>query len=448
MYNIYTDATLKKHVAAIKKVDPEDLWKELHDVGLCFALFGAMSEALDVWRFAYSGAVPMPDPDDRTVSVYGDGAISSVCYCLKLPDISKGKPAPTYAPPRAKLEARVQSVQARERQMLTCDAWSPAANWDNPPPEMLPTALYRQARLLSYPPEPGQFSSAEPLALALLKRVLSMPADGLIPHHRALALVQAADILARQGEFAEARDFLSNWYDFVLDAGTLSISEPFVLTSLTALLCDGALSAKSSLSENARGKLVQDVVSQLKKRLSKPEPSRPTPTKYKIYVSYSQFYLEPLKPDSEFTYFQEDGESEQGFSAVPGQVAIGTPPNAGECTVEIEFKSRMPPLGKVVQAVVVPLRVSRTPVIFLRTVDDSGKKNRFDVPIGNYDVLARFYPHKLKRYEDSCLTSWSVRLTFLPAGTVGPKCFKVHGATIPSQLVIHDRNRVPVQHQN
>src|SRR5207249_7976786 len=105
-----------------------------------------------------------------------------------------------------------------------------------------------------------------------------------------------------------------------------------------------------------------------------------------IYVSYGQFYLEPLKPDMSVTYFQEDGEPEQGFSGFPSQVAIGTPANAGDCTVEVEIRATIPPLGNAVQAVAVPLSVTDPQGVFLRTVDDQGKKHRFEIPVGDYDV--------------------------------------------------------------
>src|SRR5205823_6521852 len=136
------------------------------------------------------------------------------------------------------------------------------------------------------------------------------------------------------GRIDDARNFMVQWYDCVVECGTLPVDDPFVLSNLTGLLCDGVLSTKSKLSAKTRKNLVVAVVSQLKKRLSRPEPKKPTPRKYAIYVSYGQFYLEPLKPDMSLTYFQEDGEPEQGFSAFPSQVAIGTPANAGDCTVD------------------------------------------------------------------------------------------------------------------
>jgi hypothetical protein len=267
-----------------------------------------------------------------------------------------------------------------------------------------------------------------------------MPPDSLIPSYRAQAFLLAADISVRHARIDDARNFMDQWYDCVVECGTLPVDEPFVLPNLTGLLCDGVLSAKSKLSESRRKNLVVAVVSQLMKRLSRPEPKIPTPRKYKIYVSYGQFYLEPLKPDMNVTYFQEHGEPEQGFSAFPGQVAIGTPANAGECTVEVEIRPTIPPLGNAVQAVVVPLSVTDRQGVFLRTVDDHGKKHRFEIPVGDYDVVARFFPLKVKKCESSCLSSWRAKLTFLPGGTVGAKSLKSESGTPPTEVVLHGQN--------
>src|SRR5262245_16274968 len=107
-----TDAAFKKKAKAIFKADREDLWRELHEIASFFALIGAVPEALALWEFVYSGKVPLPDPEDRTISVFGDGAISAVCYQSHRPDISKGKPAPQFAG-RDKKTALTGSLEER-----------------------------------------------------------------------------------------------------------------------------------------------------------------------------------------------------------------------------------------------------------------------------------------------------------------------------------------------
>ena len=177
---------MKERFRAARQADREDLWKELHDLGMSLALRGALQEALDLWRFAYGGAVPMPDPDDRTIHVCGDGAISAVCYCLGLPDLSKGSPPPKYVPRRAGLEKRVLALDGWAREGLTVDAWSSACDWDNPPPGLAVTAAYRRARLLA------QVAATELEALRLLRQVLEdTSAATLIPYHRSQELLLA-----------------------------------------------------------------------------------------------------------------------------------------------------------------------------------------------------------------------------------------------------------------
>ena len=155
-------------------------------------------------------------------------------------------------------------------------------------------------------------------------------------------------------------------------------------------------------------------------------------------MSYGQFYLEPKDNDLRAVYFQEQGESEQGFSAFPTQVAFGTPPNTDRCTVEVEFASKLPPLRSAVQAVAVPIDVEGPDGLYPRTVDDSGDKQRLEVPLGHYDVVARFFPARRKKdEEDTCFRSWRIILTLLPRGTVGPKCFKMPDESLPQSLVLH-----------
>jgi hypothetical protein len=144
-----------------------------------------------------------------------------------------------------------------------------------------------------------------------------------------------------------------------------------------------------------------------------------------------------LKGDPSAVYFQEDGEAEQGFSCFPRQVAFGTPDDSDECKIEVKIGKKLPTVGSAVQAVAVPLTVDPPGGLYLRTVHDSGKKMRLDVPEGEYDVLARFFPLKPKGKTASCFSSWRVALTFLPRGTVGAQCLKTPNRTPPDTLLLH-----------
>jgi hypothetical protein len=442
-----TVAAMKRRVNRLKKADREDLWKELHDIGGFFALFGATQEAISVWEFAYSGKVPFPAAKDRTIHVNGDGAISAVCYHLKLPDLSKGVPTPKYGAPGESLEKRVRALDQWTRHSITVDAWS-SCDWENPPLALTPTATYRKARLLAQPKANSKPSATERESLRLLQRLLAEAHDpaAFHPYYRLQGFLLAIDIAVRHGMHDEATRLLSQWYDYSAEMDNNStVEDAFALKTVVGLLCDGVLKDKIRLSTKARTHLVTRLVSDLAERLNRPEPSKPPQWRYSLYVSYGQFYLEPKDNDLRAVYFQEKGESEQGFSAFPTQVAFGTPPNADRCTVEVEFGSKLPPLRSAVQAVAVPLDVESPDGLYLRTVDDSGDKQRLEVPPGQYDVVARFFPARRKRAEeDTCFSSSRVVLTLLPRGTVGPKCFKMPDGCLPESSVLHrnDRSRV------
>jgi hypothetical protein len=166
----------------------------------------------------YSGKVPLPDPEDRTISVFGDGAISAVCYQLHRPDISRGKPPAQFAARHHKtvltgtLEERVVALDRRCRERITCDAWSEACNWNNPAPNLVPTATYRKARLLAQP-QGGKYASTEFDALSLLTGLFNETEAmaGLHPCYQGDAFLLASEIAVRHQRAHEAHSFLAMW---------------------------------------------------------------------------------------------------------------------------------------------------------------------------------------------------------------------------------------------
>jgi hypothetical protein len=398
-----------------------------------------------VWNFAYSDRVPLPAPGDRTISVYGDGVVAAVCHRLGLADLSGGRPPPKYVPPGAALHDRVVALDRWVRSDLTADVWSATCDWAHPGPDLLPTATYRRARALARPGPRGLPPATEVQALGLLREVLDHPSGPAALRTSADALdarLLATDIAARHGLADEAREHLRQWYDLaVTKPGTLAAEAAFGLIGVASLLCEGALRTRSGLTGLARPRLVRTLLAGLTDRLSRPEPSKPPQWRHRLFVSHSQFYLEPLQADLEAVPFQAVGESEQGFSSFPGQVAFATPSHAGDCVVEARFGSRLPPLRHTVQAVAVPLTVVEPGGLYLRTVTDGGDKQRLDVPAGHYDVVARFFPARRRQRESTYLTSWRCVLTFLPGGTVGPKCLRTEYGPIPAELVLHGRGR-------
>jgi hypothetical protein len=215
-----SDAAFKKKAKSVVNADREDLWRELHEVASFFALIGAIPEALTLWEFMYSGKVPLRDPEDRTISVFGDGAISAVCHRLHRTDNSRGKPPPTFAGRHHRialtgsLAERVDALDRRSRERITCDAWSGTCDWENPQPNLISTATCREARLLAQP-EDGKHPDTELEAYSLLTRLFNDTAGLAALHtcYQAQAFLLATDIAARHGRLSEAQCFLAMWHD-------------------------------------------------------------------------------------------------------------------------------------------------------------------------------------------------------------------------------------------
>ncbi len=160
-------------------------------------------------------------------------------------------------------------------------------------------------------------------------------------------------------------------------------------------------------------------------------------------VSHGQFYLEPEIRDIDLDYVDDDSFSVQHFTAFPGQVAFFTPRDVNECDVIAELGVAMPSLDGTEQAVSVPLTVEDEGGLYLRTVDDDGDFYRLDVPPGEYDVVARFYPTEEKREgdpDDAFLPHCKVALTFLPQGTVGPRVLKVAYGKLPERVALRQND--------
>jgi hypothetical protein len=383
----------------------------------------------------------MPDPDDRSISAFGDGAVSAVCFQRKIPDLSKGIPAPSYWHNGKKtalaggLRKRVAALDHISRQRITIDAWD-ASRWGKKlSPELAAIARFREARHLAQPSASGT-SRKEQQALAKLIALIDDHEAFQKLHmcYQSAGYLLAADIAARNKKPADAIQFLRSWHDVSIDRD-YAVDEAFGLTAVARLICRGALADKHHLSLEECHEIAAKLIRDVTVRLCKPEPKKPPTWNYKLYVSYGQFHLEPLKGNEDNVYFQAPGESEQGFSSFPQQVAFGTPGDYHDCFVEVEFAKKMPAVGTAAQAVVVPLLVESKQGLYLRTVDDSGKKHRLDIEPGRYDVMARFFRLKSKKASGS--DSWRAVLTFLPSGTSKAKCQKCATGKAPRSVVLH-----------
>ena len=162
--------------------------------------------------------------------------------------------------------------------------------------------------------------------------------------------------------------------------------------------------------------------------------------RFKLSISYTQFYLEPEHVDPK-PYFEDTRDSNQEFSSFPLQAAIGTPNETASCEVEIELRSEMPELEDAVQAVCFPLSVNEPGKLFLRTVfeEDEQENNNFTVSPGKYDVFVRFFSMEAApEAAEVGLRAWRVVVSFLAYGTIKPGTYRREYGEIPENVIVHD----------
>ena len=196
----------------------------------------------------------------------------------------------------------------------------------------------------------------------------------------------------------------------------------------------------------------------------------PTKWQHRVTVSHCQFYIEPryrLDTLCDDTYFDE--EFAQGFQSFPRHAVIHCD-DVWEITIDSELTDTVPSLEGTVQASCMPIEVVDDHGLFIRSVDDvaeeegeeneesedeegdedsgDGSPNQIDLPRGKYDMLVRIYATEgwdddgddnedEDEDEDEELNPrCKASLTFLPRGTIGPKCYSRDGFDLPSKLII------------
>lgn len=436
-----TDAAFKKKCKKVIEAKPHNLWRELHEIAMFFALIGAVDDALSIWRFMYDGLVPIPDEEDRTINVVGDSAISAVCYCLGLPDISKGRPKPKIC---YKIRRPFVSDPDFSQRVNLVDDWcwegiadGPWWHFDGNRKRNRESAIARQfadgpvATDTASPPADGDIQ-----ALATLTRLLAGDPAAEGPYTWTKFTLMAADFASQLGNQDEAIRFLQMWHDHQLSSRGISdtAQDAFALIPIAKLICAGTLAKQHSLTSKETRQLATTIIEKLTARLTAPVLPEAAQWKHKLSVTHGQFYLEPLQTDEDAEYFQEDGESEQGFSSFPCQVAIGVPGHYSDCVVEAEFGKRVPSIKTAIQAVAVPLNVTKSGGIYLHTVLYSGKDFHLEIPEGRYVVIARCFRNKPGKKKDSCSDSFRFVLTFLPHGTVPAGCLKTLDGVPPENV--------------
>lgn len=204
----------------------------------------------------------------------------------------------------------------------------------------------------------------------------------------------------------------------------------------------------------------------------------PTKWQHRVTVSHCQFYIEPkyrLDTLCDDTYF--DLEFAQGFQSFPRHAVIHCD-DVWEITIDSELTDTVPSLEGAVQAACMPIEVVDDHGLFLRSVDDVAEEegeengesddeegdefdedsgdvpNQIDLPRGQYDMLVRIYATEGwyddeddnenkdedgdgdEEEDEELNPRCKASLTFLPRGTIGPKCYLRDGFDPPGKLII------------
>lgn len=155
-----------------------------------------------------------------------------------------------------------------------------------------------------------------------------------------------------------------------------------------------------------------------------PAPTKKTPKvqKRRVACEYSQVHLEPSELDAaerDQVYFQKKGDSERGVSLFLTKAGIVTPSDTECVDAEVKLGGSAPeasPPGAI-QSVVFPLRV-RGPLVLRSATSGEDEHDPLDVPPGDYDVLAAFFPPKATPKTQRALRRFRLEIGFFPNGSL------------------------------
>lgn len=162
-----------------------------------------------------------------------------------------------------------------------------------------------------------------------------------------------------------------------------------------------------------------------------PRPSK----KVIVGTENNMFVIGPKKLVMSGIPFSDKRELQQGFAATPHYVFVTLPNNSLECEVCVEFTKSIPDLKQAAQAFSVPIAFGAKDEPYTHAV--SGSVLPIAVPPGKYDMVVRLFEGKKK--DDKDTPDWRAVLTFLPAGTVGAKVFKLKDQPIPKEIYIRGK---------
>ena len=167
-----------------------------------------------------------------------------------------------------------------------------------------------------------------------------------------------------------------------------------------------------------------------------PVNAAPAPTKkVMLTTENNMFGIGTKKFEFIGTPFSDNRDEAQGFSASPKCVFIAIPDAYSvSCNVEVKFGKSVPDISKASQAVSVPIAFDEADEPYALEV--SGPALPISVPPGKYDMVVSLFECNKDEAESP---DWRAVLTFLPAGTVGAKVFKLMGRPAPKEVFIRGK---------
>src|SRR5687768_9255217 len=115
---IVTDKEFNAGLKRALNASRSELWAELNELAQFLALVASFDEAMEIWRFLYSGKLPFV-VSEMLPTAEADCVVSAVCFHLNLPDISKGQPVHPVMDRELPLADRVQVYDWYRRIQLT-----------------------------------------------------------------------------------------------------------------------------------------------------------------------------------------------------------------------------------------------------------------------------------------------------------------------------------------
>ena len=414
--SVWNDDDLRVALNDTPAILPRSLWHHLDNIAQYLALVGATDEALEVWKFAYSGLVMVPEQ-----TYLGDCCVTAVCRALGHRDISQANPLCEITRETDTLEKRVSVLDKDQRRLLPNDCWQPDYR-----DEIVETA--RRAFQLARPSRKERFSPTEAQALPVLDEFFALPSSTQW-HAIMMSHLLYADIAARH-QASKVNVHLQLWAQMA-EARFQMQESVFALYTTAALVCRGALASISKIPPAERCALTDSMLQELRARLLDPNQEQTAPAQVESSIFYSTLSFEPASDEiyeSQWEQACEDcSPAPPADELYPAVVSITTPDNSGDCVIEAEYAEQMPPFDECDYAVAFPLCVmpnerantpdGRVGTVFPTTPTGDKEDYGLEVAPGEYDVLARFFSIAGEG-DDIGLRSWRVVLSFLPRGSL------------------------------